>query len=358
MTDDELERTLREAFAARARSEVDDTRPPPPPRFASGPSRAHGGRHRSRLLAPLAAAAAVIAVVGGIVAVAQRSGSRPDHRVVAGAPTASTTASATGATPVHIEMRTADDRSYGVGMPVVALFSKQFTSARALSAATKVEVNGVRAHAAWYFARSSYKQGYPIEGHLRMKSYWPAHAKIQVTLATEGVSAGEGLVFDDSDTLTFGTGARTVAVVDDFQHQLTVKRDGKPIGVYPVSLGAPQTPTMRGLKVIMEKGDSICMSGPGYRQCGVKYTQRLTYGGEYLHSAPWNMPNIKRGVDSSNGCTNLDPTAAQTLYKVLEVGDVVSYPNAAGPMVDLSSGYGDWNVPWSTWLTGGLVPTS
>jgi lipoprotein-anchoring transpeptidase ErfK/SrfK len=108
----------------------------------------------------------------------------------------------------------------------------------------------------------------------------------------------------------------------------------------------------------MEKGDSICMSGPGYRQCGVKYTQRLTYGGEYLHSAPWNMPNIKRGVDSSNGCTNLDPTAAQTLYKVLEVGDVVSYPNAAGPMVDLSSGYGDWNVPWSTWLTGGLVPTS
>jgi lipoprotein-anchoring transpeptidase ErfK/SrfK len=109
--------------------------------------------------------------------------------------------------------------------------------------------------------------------------------------------------------------------------------------------------------VIMEKGRSICMRGPGYYECGIKYTQRLTYGGEYLHSAPWNVSNISSGRDSSNGCTNLLPADAQKLYGFLGVGDVVRYPNADGPVMSLGSGYGDWNVPWSQWRTGGIVRT-
>jgi lipoprotein-anchoring transpeptidase ErfK/SrfK len=110
--------------------------------------------------------------------------------------------------------------------------------------------------------------------------------------------------------------------------------------------------------VIMEKGRSICMRGPGYYECGVKYTQRLTYGGEYLHSAPWNVSNINNGRDSSNGCTNLLPADAQKLYGFLGVGDVVIYPNANGPAMTLGAGYGDWNLNWSSWLTGGLVQTA
>jgi hypothetical protein len=37
---------------------------------------------------------------------------------------------------------------------------------------------------------------------------------------------------------------------------------------------------------------------------------------------------------------------------------VISYPNANGPAMTLGAGYGDWNVPWSEWLTGGLYPTT
>jgi hypothetical protein len=108
----------------------------------------------------------------------------------------------------------------------------------------------------------------------------------------------------------------------------------------------------------MEKCRSICMSGPGYRECGIKYTQRLTYGGEYLHSAPWNIANIDKGRDSSNGCTNLTPADAKKLYGFLGIGDVVDYPNADGPAMTLGAGYGDWDVSWSQWHTGGLVPTT
>jgi hypothetical protein len=52
------------------------------------------------------------------------------------------------------------------------------------------------------------------------------------------------------------------------------------------------------------------------------------------------------------------PQDASLLYRVLEVGDVVEYPNADGPSMSMSAGYGDWNVPWQVWLRGGLVPTS
>ena len=171
------------------------------------------------------------------------------------------------------------------------------------------------------------------------------------------MSAGKGLVYDDDLSLAFSTGPANIVTVDDKSHLMTVVSDGVKWGSFPVSLGATSTPTLHGVKVIMEKGANICMHGPGYNECGIKYTQRLTYSGEYLHAAPWNTKNIEAGIDSSNGCTNLTDTDAAKLYGLLEIGDVVSYPNADGSHMTMSDGYGDWNVPWATWLTGGLVPT-
>jgi lipoprotein-anchoring transpeptidase ErfK/SrfK len=108
----------------------------------------------------------------------------------------------------------------------------------------------------------------------------------------------------------------------------------------------------------MEKGLDISMRGPGYYDPHVKFTQRLTYGGEYLHAAPWNTYNINHGIDSSNGCTNLHPNDAKTLYDFLRIGDVVEYPNANGPQMTMGAGYGDWNVNWAEWQSGGALATS
>jgi lipoprotein-anchoring transpeptidase ErfK/SrfK len=355
MTGDELERRLRDALDAQARASVGDSAMPPAPRFAE-----RGPRSRSRLLAPLAAAAAVVAVVGSVLAVQY---ARQQHETpVAATATATWTGptapqrSAAGA-PVRIQLLGQQGATYGVGMPVIALFSRRFSSAAALQAATTVIVDGKPVKGAWYFERATGRPGFPVEGHLRPEGYWPAHSAVEVALNTDGVSAGAGSAFTNGATLKFNTGPRTVAVVNDQTHRITVTQDDKPVAVFPVSLGAPATPTMHGVKVVMDKGDDICMSGPGYQQCGIRYTQRLTYSGEYLHAAPWNTANIKRGIDSSNGCTNLLPDDAGRLYKLLKVGDVVEYPNASGPAMRPDEGYGDWNVPWDTWLTGGLIPT-
>lgn len=277
--------------------------------------------------------------------------------VTSGAPTTQASAKpAKPLTPVHVALKFSDGSVFGVGIPIIAYFSRQIVDARAFSNATKVTVNGTSVKGAWYFEHSSADKRYPIEAHYRPQNYWPAHAQVHMDLPVKGLYAGHSSAFDDSLTSDFSTGAANISTVDDSTHMITVTSDGNPLGSFPVSLGATDTPTRSGVKVIMEKGASICMSGPGYHECGVKFTQRLTYDGEYLHSAPWNLGNIGR-ADSSNGCTNLRPADAQKLYRALNIGDVVVYPNANGGRMQLGQGYGDWNVPWTQWQSGGLVRT-
>jgi lipoprotein-anchoring transpeptidase ErfK/SrfK len=290
-------------------------------------------------------------------------------KTAGGAPSGSTGSSSTAAKPspsrstkparpVHVSLKFGDGQTLGVGIPIIAYLSRPITDARAFAAATKVTVNGRPVHGAWYFERKYGDPGHPIEADYRLVKYWPGHSRIHLALPVKGLSAGPGLAFDNSLTLDFATGVSRIVTVDDATHKLTVMADGKLWGRFPVSLGASATRTRRGTKVIMEKGASICMSGPGYSECGVKFTQRLTYDGEYLHSAPWNSYNITHGIDSSNGCTNLFPADAEKLYHFLDVGDPVQYPNANGPLMQIGDGYGDWNISWPQWQLGGLYRTS
>lgn len=298
----------------------------------------------------------------------QTAPSAPAPSSSAGSATASDSSSASGsaspsasqsspsAQPVHVSLLESDGYEYGVGMPIIAWFNVAPTDGTAFAKATKVTVNGKQVPGAWYFEHTSHA-GSALEAHYRPQSYWPGHAQIHLDLPVQGLSAGSGLAFDDSLTLDMTTGPATFATVDAHSLRMTVKSDGRQVGVYPVSLGAPNTRTMRGVKVIMEKGKDIPMRGPGYYDPHVQWTQRLTYSGEYLHSAPWNIANLGKR-STSNGCTNLSPTVAKQLYGLMRIGDVVSYPNANGAPMQLGSGYGDWNVAWSEWQTGGAVKTS
>ncbi len=243
-------------------------------------------------------------------------------------------------------------------MPIILLLSRPIKDAKAFAAATKVTVNGTAVNGGWYFENKYGDPSHPIEADYRMTNYWPGHAQIHMDLPVKGLSAGTGLNFDNNLTLDFTTGPANILTVDESTHKVTVMSDGQVTGTYPTSLGASNTPTKRGIKVIMEKGKDIRMNGPGYDDPHVKLTQRLTYDGEYLHSAPWNVNNIQHGVDSSNGCTNLLPGRRPDALRLqLEIGDVVNYPNATGPRMTLGEGYGDWNLSWQQWQTGGLYAT-
>jgi lipoprotein-anchoring transpeptidase ErfK/SrfK len=267
--------------------------------------------------------------------------------------------------PVHVSVNIADGATVGVGMPVIASFNAKITDGRAFEGATKVSVNGAPVDARWYFEYSDPASGHVMEAHLRMQHYWPAHAQIHIDLPVKNRTGGSvahhpnsEYVFDDSLTSDFAIGDAHVVTVSNATHTVTITDDGRQWGgTFPTSLGANDTPTKRGIKVIMEKGRDISMRGPGYFDPHIKYTQRLTYDGEYLHSAPWNTYNIDHGINSSNGCTNLHPADALKLYNFLGVGDVVQYSDATGPKMQLGDGYGDWNVTWGLWMTGGAIST-
>ena len=296
---------------------------------------------------------------------AASSTSAPSSAAASSSPASSAAASSSADTePVHVQLYNADGAHYGVGMPVIAYFSRRITDASAFQRATSVTANGKPLQAAWYFENSGAGKG-PIEAHLRPESYWPAHADIHVALPVTSLSAGGDMRFDDNLTLDFSTGAATIATVSDAKHTLTLTEDGKTVGTYPVSLGGPGSRTIRGTKVVMEQDKDTRMQGDHggieYDLAHVYWTQRLTYSGEYLHAAPWNEPRnggVIGSGDSSNGCTNLSTADARTLFRAMEPGDVVRYPDATGPKMTLSDGFGDWNVSWAKWQTGGLVPTT
>jgi lipoprotein-anchoring transpeptidase ErfK/SrfK len=342
MTND-LENLLTTALAETARARIGDDVPPPPPRFAgAAPSFA---RRRIHLLAPLAVAALVAAVVVGSLVLANALTRTP-------APPATPTAA-----PVDVSMQAMPAGRTGVGMPVVAYFSKRFPDARAWQAATRVTVNGSPVQADWYFTRTSgaRRVAYPIEGHLRMRGFWPAHATISVHVDARHASAGPGLAFARNAETTFRTGAACIAKVSGNTLRLTV--DGRPTARFPVSLGRRQTPTMSGWKVILAKNPDRRLTGPGYSIAHVQDTQQLTTTGEYLLAAPWDVSGIQRGFRSTGGSTDLMPADARRLYRLTTVGDPVRYVGSSHVRMTMRDGIGDWNVSWQQWRTGGLIPT-
>ncbi len=287
------------------------------------------------------------------------------------ATSSSATSPAANAAPVHVSLLEGDGGVYGVGMPVIAYFDRLVTDATAFAKATTVTVNGQPAAGAWYWEKSG-RKGQVLEAHYRLRHYWPANAKIFVDLPVKGLSAGSGLAYDDSLTLSVATGPANISTVDCAAEKMTVASNGTTVRTMPVSCGKAKTPTFSGTKVVMQKGEQVPGSAK-LRPSGtvrmisnnpadpydlmVPWSVRITNSGEYVHAASWNGGNI--GIRStSNGCTNLNVTDAEWFYKFAQLGDVVTYAHTGGTPMPSWDGYGDWNLPWGAWLAGGIVASS
>lgn len=271
-------------------------------------------------------------------------------------PSVSPSAKPPAGKPVHVRLLEGDGTTWGVGMPIIAYLSAKVTDARAFAAASKVTVDGQPAQGAWYFQRSAIYRGYPLEAHYRTKEYWPAHAKIHLDLPVKDQPAGRGLVFDNSLTLDMSTGPANISKVDGRTKEMVVTSDGKQVFRFPVSLGKASTPTFGGVKIVMAKNKVKRMTGPGY-DLQVPWSVRITNSGEFLHAASWNGGNIGQR-STSHGCTNLTVKDAERYYRFAQIGDVTSYTGTGGPTMPSWDGYGDWNLPWSTWQSGGLLKTT
>jgi lipoprotein-anchoring transpeptidase ErfK/SrfK len=223
--------------------------------------------------------------------------------------------------------------------------------------------------------------GYPLEAHFRPapiagapNQFWPANAAITMDLPTQGLSAGPGLAYDDSLTLSMTTADAHISYVDCATERMTVTSNGVPVGPpYLTSCGAPSTPTSTGIKIVQQLGERL-PGGSGLRPNGavrmvggggalgnydliVPWSVRITTGGEYVHAAAWNGHNIG-ARSTSDGCTNLNTPDAEAFYKFSRIGDVIIYANTGGPAMKVDDGFGDWNLSDASWNTGGVIATA
>jgi lipoprotein-anchoring transpeptidase ErfK/SrfK len=239
-------------------------------------------------------------------------------------------------------------------MPVIVRFTAPVKDRAAVEAALSVDSKKPIV-GAWSWVSDE-------EVHFRPKEYWPAYNTVTVHVDLKGVDAGRGVWGMENRTVKFRTGSSMISVVDVDAHTLTVWRNGQKARVIPVSTGKDGFLTRNGIKVILEKHTLKIMDArtigiypgdPEYYRLEVPYAMRVTWSGEFVHSAPWSVGS--QGRDNvSHGCVGMAPSNAIWLFNLSTVGDIVKVTGSPRTL-EAGNGYTDWNVSWAKWLQGSAL---
>jgi lipoprotein-anchoring transpeptidase ErfK/SrfK len=241
----------------------------------------------------------------------------------------------------------------GVGLPVVVRFDSAVTSrARRAEVEKRVRVTTVPGQeGAW---------GWLDDRQLmwRPRSYWLPGTKVTVSAPLHGVQTGDGKWITRDGGTSFTVGASMVSTVDMRAHNLTVRRNGAVIRTFPVSTGrpGPLTETRSGVKVILERSAVVLMDSatvgipkgdPAYYKMSVSWNLRLTWTGEYIHSAPWSV-GAQGFQNVSHGCTNMAPADAEWMFNNSRMGDIVTFTGSSRTFRP-TEGIGVWVYDFAGW---------
>lgn len=251
--------------------------------------------------------------------------------------------------------------TYGVGQPVIVRFSRSISNKTAAEKAmTVVTVPAVEGRWRWIDSQTA---------HWRPEKYWAAGTKISVGVNIVGVNLGGGVYGAANASTHFTIGPSRIAIADNNTHIMKAYIDGKLVRTIPVSLGKGGTTmssdgktvidfwTRTGPHVVLSKSATYEMTSasfgitdknsPNFYDSIIKLCNRISYSGEFVHMADWNIP--KQGhQNTSHGCINVGPANAQWFYDTFQVGDVVEVRGTPMPL-PLTDGLGDWTIPWSQW---------
>lgn len=241
----------------------------------------------------------------------------------------------------------------GVGMPVIVQFDSAVTTkARRAEVEKRVKVRSVPAQrGGWGWLDSRQLMWRP-------EHYWIPGTKVTVSTPLHGLQTGDSKWIAGDDGTTFTVGAAMVSTVDMKAHTLTARRNGEVIRTIKVSTGkpGPLTETRYGTKVIIERDSDITMDSatvgipkgdPNYYKIKTKWNLRLTWTGEYIHSAPWSV-NAQGSQNVSHGCTNMAPADAEWMFSISRMGDVVSFTGSPRPFRP-AEGIGVWVYDFAGW---------
>jgi lipoprotein-anchoring transpeptidase ErfK/SrfK len=256
---------------------------------------------------------------------------------------------------VRVSSFLGDNAKSGVAMPLMFTFSRAIPEDRRADVQKRLFVSSEPVQDGIWHWFSGTSVAY------RPKEYWRSGSRINVRMAVGGLDMGDGYYGKSDLTLVDLTiGSAVIMVADNRTKQLTVTQDGTVLRKIPISLGKPSTPSSSGTTVIIEKFvhtifDTFAELGPklGYRT-PIDYAQRLTWGGEYIHAAPWSV-DAQGHRNVSHGCINMSDANAKWLFELTSVGDPVI---TKGTERELQNGNGwtHWNMTWDEYVAGSALP--
>jgi lipoprotein-anchoring transpeptidase ErfK/SrfK len=246
-----------------------------------------------------------------------------------------------------------DGNTYGVGMPVVVEFNPGIKKADRAAVQKRMFVQTTPAQPGVWSWTSSGTQAY-----YRGPEFWRAGTKLTVRIAVGGLPTGGGRYGDRDRSATAKIGRSLIMKVDNATKKMTVEQNGKVVKTALVSLGKSSTPSSSGTMVVMDKKVQTVFDttddGPGGYRVDIQYAQRLTWSGQYIHSAPWSVGSQGRR-NVSHGCVNVSPSNARWLYSKTLIGDPVVV-KGTGDKLEYGNGWTAWNVSWTEFVKGSALP--
>lgn len=245
--------------------------------------------------------------------------------------------------------------TYGVGQPVVVRFSKSVSDKAAAEKSIAIQTSPPVDGKFYWLDKQTV--------HWRPEKYWTSGTTVNVTVNALGVNLGGGVYGASNASTHFTIGRSLIAVADNNSHYTQVFIDGQlqrnmacslGKGGYTTAADGSQIHfwTQNGVHVVLEKAQTVHMtsssygitnpSDPNFYQEDVSLCTRISYSGEYLHAAPWNMKD-HGNTNSSHGCINLSTEDAQWVYDTFILGDVVEVKNSPKPL-PVWDGLGDWQL--------------
>lgn len=211
--------------------------------------------------------------------------------------------------PRVVEVSPDNGATVGVGMPITVTYAGAVADRSAAEKSIFV-VSPARATGTFEWLSDNIVQWTPAQ-------FWPAHSQVKAAVGNM--------------PLDFNVGASVVGVASISNHTFTVSIDGEVARKMPASMGKPKHPTPVGSFTVLEKQNPVVMDSrtigiplndpEGYKLT-VYYAVRITWGGVYVHSAPWSVG--QQGYSNvSHGCVNLSPDNAQWYYNNVGIGDPV-----------------------------------
>ena len=229
--------------------------------------------------------------------------------IVAAAPTSVAATAPSVTAGVVASVQPINGQTVGVAHPIIVTFTRPVADRTAAEQSIKV-TSPADMTGRFEWRSDSVVQWIPDR-------FWPAHSRI--TLMAGG------------QRRTFGTGSTVLAVGSISNHTFTVSIDGVIMRQMPASMGKPRFATPVGSFTVLEKSKALVMDS---RTIGIPLTDpegyklnvvdavRITWGGVYVHSAPWSVGS-QGYANVSHGCINLSPNNALWYFNQVGIGDPV-----------------------------------